>query len=94
MTDRQIKDIADNADMIIGGYAFTLCKDGFIHVLNINSPCDAMVISKQGELLETNMDDIEQAVVLDYYHRNAQFLEDDYEKYNIKDYSNSIISNK
>ncbi len=94
MTEKQIKDIADNADMIIGGYAFTLCEDGYVHVLNINLPCDAMMISKQGEVLETNMDDIEQAVVLDYYHRNAQFLEDDYEKCNIKDYNNSIINNK
>jgi len=32
-----IKTIADNADVIINGYAFTR-KDDSIHVLNLNSP--------------------------------------------------------
>ena len=32
-----IKTIADMADIIINGYAFTR-KDGYIHVLNLNCP--------------------------------------------------------
>ena len=44
MPDEKIKIIADNADMVVGGYAFTK-KDGKIAVLNINNPEYAMVLS-------------------------------------------------
>lgn len=60
-----IKDIADKADMIIGGYAFT--KDGdYIRVLNLNCLNHAAVILDD-TIVETNMDDIESQIVLDYY---------------------------
>ena len=52
-----VKDIADNANMIINRYDYT--KDGdYIRVLNLNSLNNAAVIYKD-EILETNMDDIE-----------------------------------
>ena len=37
MPEEKIKKIADSADMVVGGYAFTK-KDGIIAVLNINKP--------------------------------------------------------
>ena len=69
-----IKDIADKADMIINGYAFT--KDGdYIRVLKLDHLNLAAVILKD-EIVETNMDDIETQIALDYYKNNKQFMEE------------------
>lgn len=69
-----IKDIADKADMIINGYAFT--RDGeYIRILNLEHVNHAAVIFND-RLIETNMDDIEARIVLDYYNNNKQFMED------------------
>lgn len=68
-----IEEIADKADMIINGYAFT--KDGdYIRVLNLNCVNHAAVILN-GKIVETNMDDIENQIVIDYYDQNKQFME-------------------
>lgn len=68
-----IEEIADKADMIINGYAFT--KDGdYIRVLNLNCVNHAVVILN-GKIVETNMDDIENQIVMDYYDQNKQFME-------------------
>ena len=45
-----IKTIADKADMIVNGYAFTQ-EDDLIHVLNLNCPDKAVVFSLDGEVL-------------------------------------------
>lgn len=73
MTD--IKNIADKADMIINGYAFTKCEEGY-QVLNLNKPSGAVVLSMSGEVLETSMDDIEIEIVKDYYMKNRELLEE------------------
>ena len=66
-----IKDIADKADMIINGYAFT--RDGeYIRILNLEHVNHAAVIFNN-RIVETNMDDIEARIVLDYYSNNKQF---------------------
>ena len=68
-----IEEIADKADMIINGYAFT--KDGdYIRVLNLNCVNHAAVFLN-GKIVETNMDDIENQIVMDYYDENKQFME-------------------
>jgi hypothetical protein len=56
-----IKTIADKADVIINGYAFTRV-DSHIQVLNLNCPDKAVVFSTEGEVLETTMDDIELSI--------------------------------
>ncbi len=71
-----IKKVADEADVIINGYAFTKCEKGF-RVLNLNRPDRAIVISPEGETLETSMDDIEIQIVKDYYRNNKKFMEDE-----------------
>lgn len=71
-----IEKIADEAEMIINGYAFTRCTEGF-RILNLNRPDRATVISGDGEALETTMDDIEIQIVKDYYKDNRKFLEDE-----------------
>lgn len=67
--------IADEADLIVNGYAFTKCIDGY-RVLNLNRPERAIVLSVAGETLETTMDDIEIQIVKEYYEKNKKFMED------------------
>ena len=69
-----IRDIADKADMIINGYAFTN-NDGWIKVLNLNCPNHASVIYND-KIVETNMDDIENEIVMEYYQNNKEFMEE------------------
>lgn len=68
-----IKEVADKADMIINGYAFTKDND-YIRVLNLNHTNRAAVIYKD-EIVETNMDDIEEQIVSDYYKKNRKYME-------------------
>ena len=67
--------IADEAGLIVNGYAFTKCPEGF-RILNLNRPDKALVISKEGDTLETTMDDIEIRIVKDYYDKNKRFMEE------------------
>ncbi len=70
-----IKKIADAADIIVNGYAFTKCNLG-IRVLNLSAPTHAVLLSNNGEVLETSMSDIELQLVKKYYQENKQFMED------------------
>lgn len=70
-----IKTIADKADFIVNGYAFTRV-DERIQVLNLNSPDKAVVFSADGEVLETTMDDIELSIVSRYLQQNLKYMED------------------
>lgn len=67
--------VADTADMIVNGYAFT-AEDGMVRVLNLNHPDRACVLTRSGELSETTMDDIELAIVKEYYQKNKKYLEE------------------
>ena len=65
----------DAADMIVNGYAFSRCPEGF-RVLNLNRPDRAVVFSPAAEVLETSMDDIEIQIVRGYLEKNRALLED------------------
>ena len=67
--------VADEADLIVNGYAFTKCGEGY-RVLNRNRPERAVVLSLTGEVLETTMDDIEIRIIKEYYKKNKKYLED------------------
>ena len=68
-----LSEIADQADMIVNGYAFTKEAD-VIRVLNLEAPHNAAVLSEDGDVIETNMNDIELALIGNYYARNRKFL--------------------
>ena len=70
-----IKSIADKADVILNGYAFTRTNE-YVQVLNLNSPDKAVVYSKDCEVLETTMDDIELSIVNRYLHQALKYMED------------------
>ena len=72
----KIKEIADKADMIVNGYAFTW-ENNQIIILNLNNLEKALVISEDGKVLETTMDDIEIRIVLDYWNSDCEFMENE-----------------
>ena len=74
MNNEKIKELADNAEVIICGYAFSKCENG-ISVLNLNAPDHAAVFSNEGEMLETSMDDIELSIVRDYLEKSKKYME-------------------
>lgn len=67
--------VADSADMIINGYAFTKNNQS-IRVLNLNCVDKSVVFDESGQVLETSMDDIEIQIVKKYFENNREFLED------------------
>lgn len=75
MSEKELIRICDDADMIIKGYAFKR-KDSVIEVFNVNDGFSAMVMDLNGSLLETNMNEIEQALVKDIWVKNAKYMED------------------
>ncbi len=69
-----IKTVADRADVIVGGYAFT--RDGErILVLNLNNPTKAAVFASDGQVLETSMDDIELSIAGRLLEQNRKYME-------------------
>ncbi len=68
-----IKEIADKADLIVNGYAYTRDKD-YIRIINLNSLNHTAVIYND-KIVETNMDEIETQIVLDYYIQDKDFLD-------------------
>ncbi len=76
MLEKELKEIADNADMIVAGYSFTRNEEGFIRILNLENPEQACLLGKDGEMLETTMDDITLLKVQAYYLKNMEFMEE------------------
>lgn len=74
MSEKEIDNIADQANMIIAGYAFTKIENE-IRVLNLNNTKEACVLSLDGEMYSTNMDDVTLSLVQAYYQKNRQFME-------------------
>ena len=78
MSDKELMDIVENAKMIVNGYAFSLDEDGFVRILNLDHPDSAMVVNLEGELIDTNMDAIEQKIVMELCEKNLKFMGERY----------------
>ena len=73
-----VKQTADEADVIINGYAFIKKEEGRTAIVNLNREGHAALLLQSGEVCETSMDDIELAIALEYFNKAKKFLEDDY----------------
>lgn len=73
MPKAQAVKIADSADLIVGGYAMTKHELG-IRIVNLNSG-NVLIVSRDDDVLETSMEDLEAAVALDYLRVNRSFME-------------------
>lgn len=69
-----VQEIADQADMIVAGYAFKVLKD-HIEITDLNNLSKTAVI-KNDELVESVMSDEEDAIVMKYYNRNKDLLKE------------------
>lgn len=77
MTEAKRLAIADAAEMIIDGYAFLRNGDN-ITIVNLKQKDEhAMVITREGKMLESSMDPIEQVIALKKWKQNSQFMEDE-----------------
>lgn len=68
-----VQEIAQSADMIVAGYAYTVQKD-YIEVVDLNDLAKRSVI-QSGDVVESLMSDEEDDIVLKYYLRNKEVLE-------------------
>ena len=72
MTD-DLAAIADAADVVYSGYAFTSCDLGY-RVLNLHAPDQAAVISLDGNVLETTMNDFDLQLMGRVFNRCRKYL--------------------
>lgn len=66
MKEEEIKAVAEKAMMIVCGYAFSQTEEGFIRIVYLHPPYHALVMTSEGEVTETNMDDIEISIASKY----------------------------
>jgi hypothetical protein len=69
-----LKKISDEADMIVCGFAYKKTDNG-IKIFDLNNGEGAAVVSNDGTLIETNMDDIEFSIAQKHLAQNAKFME-------------------
>ena len=69
-----VKEIADQADMIVAGYAFKVLKD-HIEITDLNN-LSKTAVTQNDELVESVMSDEEDAIVMKYYNRNKDLLKE------------------
>lgn len=74
MNNDEILKVSSAADMIVCGYAFTKTENSNIRVLNLKEPHHALLMSQQGEVLETTMDDVELSIVEEYWNKNRKYI--------------------
>lgn len=68
------KEIADQAEVIINGYA-VIKNDIGILVVNLNADNASAVFDRNDEMLETSMDNIDLAIVHDYLIKSKKYME-------------------
>ena len=72
MPSRKAKKIADAADMIVDGFAVLRHELGY-RIVNLNSG-NVVVVSPKHEVLESSMDEIEEAMAIRNLTENIEFL--------------------
>lgn len=72
MPEAKMKEVADAADMVVNGYAYTFIGEN-IRILNLRTGKAALVTPSR-EISETNMDDMDIGVAMRYLIDNEQFM--------------------
>lgn len=68
------KEITDQAEVIINGYAVIKNDIGML-VVNLNADNASAVFDRNDEMLETSMDDIDLAIAHDYLIKSKKYME-------------------
>lgn len=74
MNNDELMKICSTADMVVCGYAFTKTAESNVRVLDLREPHHALVLSPQGDVLETTMDDVELSLVCGYWNKNRKYI--------------------
>lgn len=69
-------ELVDASSVIINGYALQKIEKG-IRIVNIHKPTHVSVFSDSGELIETNMDDVELHIAKTCFAKGLSYMEDD-----------------
>ena len=69
-----VQEIADQADMIVAGYAYKV-QDNYIEITDLNNITKTAVIQND-EVVESVMSDEEDNIVMKYYNRNKDLLKE------------------
>ena len=69
-----VQEIADQADMIVAGYAYKV-QDNYIEITDLNNITKTAIIQND-ELVESVMSDEEDNIVMKYYNRNKDLLKE------------------
>lgn len=72
MPKRKAKAIADAAEMVVDGFAVLKQESGF-KIVNLNSG-NVVVVSDKFKVLESSMDEIEEAIAVRNLTENMEFL--------------------
>ena len=75
MSEEKIAEIALNANIIVAGFAYTLDEDNWVRVINLENTDEACVLDKDGNMIQTSMDDNVLVLAQAYYLKNKDFLE-------------------
>lgn len=70
----KVQEIADQADMIVAGYAYKV-QDDYIEITDLSNITKTAVIQND-ELVESVMSDEEDNIVMKYYNRNKELLKE------------------
>ena len=76
MNNDELLKVSSAADMIVCGYAFSKAENSNIRVIDHKEPHHAILMSAQGEVLETTMDDVELSIVEGYWEKNKKYMEE------------------
>ena len=72
MSDEKAMAIAENADIVLNGYAVTRDSENF-RVVNLRTGKAAYIMAS-GEPSETNMDDVELAIAVRIISENRKYI--------------------
>lgn len=74
MSEQQLNEIADKADMIIANYSFTITDNSDVKILYLSNPEQACVLNKDGDMIKSSMGDAQLALVQAYYLKNKDLI--------------------
>lgn len=75
LSEMEVRRIAEEAEIIVCGYAFTALEDSLVRILDLKHPDCFMIVNSEAEIIETNMAPIEQRIVLELCRRNLKFMD-------------------
>lgn len=75
MSNTELNRIISRAAFIVDGYAFSK-KENNVEIVALDTPNHVLIMSLNGGIIESSMDDIELTVVQDFWQKNKKYITD------------------